>query len=103
MFAASRPRAATWGLIAALLVLVVVRLPGLGRGAALAGLILVVLFALVYLASLALLLHIMLIGPHYDDGLTFLGVLTYAAAAFLIVLELLRIRRNMQNRKAHRD
>ncbi|KQR50755.1 histidine kinase [Leifsonia sp. Leaf336] len=39
-------------LIAALLVLVVVRLPGLGQGAALAGLILVVLFALVYVASL---------------------------------------------------
>lgn len=49
------------------------------------------LHRLVYLASLALLLHVLLIGPHYDDGLTPLGALTYTAAVFLIVLECIRI------------
>ncbi|MEJ0073386.1 MAG: ferric reductase-like transmembrane domain-containing protein [Candidatus Saccharibacteria bacterium] len=58
------------------------------------------LHRLVYLASLAILLHVMLIGPHYDKGLSFLSVLTYAAAAFLIVLEVLRIRLNIRGRKA---
>lgn len=61
------------------------------------------LHRMVYLASLALLAHIMLIGPHYDNGVTFLGGLTYAAAALLIVLELLRIRRAIHQRKAQRD
>ncbi len=61
------------------------------------------LHRLVYLASLALLLHIMLIGPHYDKGLTVLGGLTYLAAAFLIVLEILRIRLNIKKRKATRE
>lgn len=61
------------------------------------------LHRLVYLASLALLLHILLIGPHYDNSLTVLGGLTYMAAAFLVVLEILRIRLNILKRKAERD
>jgi len=60
------------------------------------------LHRLVYVASLALLLHIMLIGPHYDKGLTILGGLTYLAAAFLMVLEVLRIRLNIKKRKTSR-
>jgi methionine sulfoxide reductase heme-binding subunit len=58
------------------------------------------LHRLVYLASLAVLLHIMLIGPHYDQGLTFLGVLTYMAAAALIILEIARIRLNAIKKKS---
>jgi len=60
------------------------------------------LHRLVYLASLALLAHIILIGPHYDNGVTPMGALTYAAAALLIVLELLRIRQVIRGRKAKR-
>lgn len=59
------------------------------------------LHRLVYLASLAVLLHIMLIGPHYDQGISLFGGLTYVAAAFLIVLEVIRIRRAMKQRKAN--
>lgn len=47
---------------------------------------------LVYAASIALLGHVLLIGPHFDDGLTFLGLLIYVLAAVLLVLEILRIR-----------
>lgn len=61
------------------------------------------LHRLVYLASLAVLLHVMLIGPHYDNGPSFLSVLTYAAAGFLLVLEALRIRLNVQQRKTTHD
>ncbi|HEY4160540.1 MAG TPA: ferric reductase-like transmembrane domain-containing protein [Candidatus Saccharimonadales bacterium] len=57
------------------------------------------LHRLVYLASIAVLLHVVLIGPHYDQGLSLLGLVTYLAAALLIVLEALRIRQNNKNRK----
>ena len=57
------------------------------------------LHRLVYFASLAVLLHIMLIGPHYDSGPSLLGLLTYGAAVFLVVLEILRIRRNVAKPK----
>jgi DMSO/TMAO reductase YedYZ heme-binding membrane subunit len=57
------------------------------------------LHRLVYLASLAVLLHVMLIGPHYDAGLSFLGGLTYVAAAFLIGLEVARVRLNYKRRR----
>lgn len=60
------------------------------------------LHRLVYLASLAVLSHLLLIGPHYDDGLTFVGALTYAAALFLIVLEILRIRLAVRAKKEKR-
>ena len=50
------------------------------------------LHRLVYFASLAVLGHLLLIGPHFDSGLTLLGALTYTAAAFLVVLEAIRIR-----------
>lgn len=60
------------------------------------------LHRLVYLASLAVLVHVLLIGPHYDSSPTFLGILTYGAAAFLIVLEALRIRQNVIKQKAKR-
>ncbi|HVX48107.1 MAG TPA: ferric reductase-like transmembrane domain-containing protein [Candidatus Saccharimonadales bacterium] len=61
------------------------------------------LHRLVYLASLAVLLHVILIGPHYDKGLSFLGILTYLAATVLIILEVLRIRINILKRKAERE
>jgi len=51
------------------------------------------LHRLVYFASIAVLLHIILIGPHYDSGPTILGLATYGAGALLIVLEIIRIRR----------
>lgn len=57
------------------------------------------LHRLVYLASLAVLLHVLLIGPHYDKGATAIGILTYLAAVVLIVLEFLRIRLNAKQRK----
>ena len=60
------------------------------------------LHRLVYLASWAVLLHVILIGPHYDKGLSLLGILTYAAGAFLVILEVLRTRLNIQARKARR-
>ncbi len=56
------------------------------------------LHRLVYLASLALLVHVTLIGPHYEDGLTWLSFLTYLAAAFLIILEFLRISKVLEER-----
>lgn len=61
------------------------------------------LHRLVYAASLALLLHIMLIGPHYSGAPTFLAVLTYAAVAVLIGLEMLRLRKNHKKRAAHHE
>lgn len=60
------------------------------------------LHRLVYLASIALLAHVFLIGPHYDNRLTSIGVVTYIAAGFLIVLEALRIRQNRINKKRPR-
>lgn len=61
------------------------------------------LHRLVYLASVAVLAHVILIGPHYDQGLSFLSLLTYLAASFLIILEVLRIRSGIAQRKAHHD
>jgi len=60
------------------------------------------LHRLVYFASIAVLLHVLLIGPHYDNGLSLLGGLTYLAAGFLVILELLRIRRAWHERKPAR-
>lgn len=57
------------------------------------------LHRLVYFASIAVLLHIMIIGPHYSH-LSLLGALTYLAAAILIILEILRIRLNWHKRSA---
>lgn len=45
----------------------------------------------VYVATIALLIHIMLIGPHFTPT-TPLGVLVYAASALILVFEILRIR-----------
>lgn len=61
------------------------------------------LHRLVYFASLAVLVHVLLIGPHYDNGLSLLSALTYTAATFLIVLEVLRIRLNIRQREAGHD
>jgi DMSO/TMAO reductase YedYZ heme-binding membrane subunit len=58
------------------------------------------LHRLVYAASLAVLLHVLLIGPHYDKNLTLLGSLTYLAAACLIALELVRFRLAVGERSA---
>ena len=60
------------------------------------------LHRLVYFASLAILGHVLLIGPHFDNGLTFLGALTYIAAVFLIILEILRIRIAIKTKGASR-
>lgn len=57
------------------------------------------LHRLVYVASLAVLGHLLLIGPHFDNGLTLFGAVTYLAAAFLMILEVLRIRNNSRNKK----
>lgn len=57
------------------------------------------LHRLVYIASVAVLIHVILIGPHYDKGLSLLSVITYLAGAFLVVLEVLRIRLNAIKRK----
>lgn len=61
-----------------------------------------ILHRFVYFASIALLLHIMLIGPHYTN-LSPLGVITYVAAAVLVVLEILRIRLNLRQRKLNKS
>jgi len=58
------------------------------------------LHRLVYLASIAILLHVMLIGPHYEHWSSWVSLLTYLAAAFLFMLELLRMRITMKKRKA---
>jgi DMSO/TMAO reductase YedYZ heme-binding membrane subunit len=57
------------------------------------------LHRLVYFASVAVLLHVIIIGPHYLH-LSLLGILTYLAAAVLIGLEILRIRLNWRKRSA---
>ncbi|HVV25711.1 MAG TPA: ferric reductase-like transmembrane domain-containing protein [Candidatus Saccharimonadales bacterium] len=59
------------------------------------------LHRLVYLASLAVLLHVILIGPHYDKGLGFLSGLTYLAGAVLVTLEMARIQLNFRRRLKH--
>jgi sulfoxide reductase heme-binding subunit YedZ len=60
------------------------------------------LHRLVYLASLAVLGHVLLIGTHFANGLTPLGVLTYGAAILLITLEVLRVRNNIRNKGKQR-
>lgn len=57
------------------------------------------LHRLVYFASVAVLLHVMLIGPHYDNGLSSLSGVTYVAGVFLVALESVRIARNIRQRK----
>lgn len=59
------------------------------------------LHRLVYFGSIAVLLHVLLIGPHFDNGVTLLGLLTYGAAAVLIVLEFLRIRLAIREKRSH--
>ena len=50
------------------------------------------LHRLVYIASVAILLHVIIIGPHYLR-LSFLGLLTYLATAALVLLEAIRLYR----------
>ncbi len=50
------------------------------------------LHRLVYIASILLLIHMILIGTHFIDTVTVYAAITYLAAGFLIILELLRIR-----------
>ncbi|HEX3568454.1 MAG TPA: ferric reductase-like transmembrane domain-containing protein [Candidatus Saccharimonadales bacterium] len=57
------------------------------------------LHRLVYLASVAVLVHVMLIGPHYSHAVSALGLLTYAAGIFLLALEALRIRQTIRARQ----
>jgi DMSO/TMAO reductase YedYZ heme-binding membrane subunit len=59
------------------------------------------LHRLIYFASIALLVHIMLIGPHFTN-ITPLGIATYAATALLIVFEILRIRLVVRDKKLAR-
>ena len=58
------------------------------------------LHRLVYFASLAVLLHVALIGPHYEHWSSWVSLLTYLAAVFLFVLEMLRIHLNVRQKKA---
>jgi len=51
------------------------------------------LHRLVYAASVAILVHLLLIGSHFANGVTILGVVTYAAVGLLVVLEVVRIGR----------
>ena len=48
------------------------------------------LHRLVYIAGVAILLHVVIIGTHFLK-LSFLGVTTYIAIGFLVVLEVLRL------------
>lgn len=50
------------------------------------------LHRLVYIAGIALLVHVVIIGPHYAH-VSLLGIFTYACLAFLLLLEILRIRK----------
>lgn len=56
------------------------------------------LHRLIYFASIALLIHVMLIGPHFTN-ITPLGIATYAAAVVLIVFEVLRVRLVVRDKK----
>lgn len=48
------------------------------------------LHRLVYIAGIAILLHVVIIGTHFLK-LSFLGVITYIAIGFLVVLEVIRL------------
>jgi len=54
------------------------------------------LHRLVYIAGLSILVHIVIIGPHFMN-ISVLGISTYAALAFLVILEAIRIRRAIKN------
>jgi sulfoxide reductase heme-binding subunit YedZ len=53
----------------------------------------------VYIAGLAIIVHINLIGPSYASGLTIIGVISYLLLAGLLFLEALRFRHFWKNRK----
>jgi sulfoxide reductase heme-binding subunit YedZ len=55
------------------------------------------LHRLVYIASEALLLHILILGPHYSN-LNIISIVTGAAVIFLIVLECIRMSRYLEGR-----
>jgi DMSO/TMAO reductase YedYZ heme-binding membrane subunit len=55
------------------------------------------LHRLVYFAGIAILIHVIIIGPHYTV-LSLLGVLTYGSIVFLVVLEGVRIKRAITSR-----
>jgi sulfoxide reductase heme-binding subunit YedZ len=59
------------------------------------------LHRLVYIATFVLLLHIMLIGPHFTN-LSVLGIVTYIATAILVVFEVLRIRISIREARANK-
>lgn len=46
----------------------------------------------IYAGSIAVLVHVLLIGSHFSDGLTVIGAVTIVAVGFLVVIEILRIR-----------
>jgi len=48
------------------------------------------LHRLVYIAGVSILIHVIVIGPHFMS-ISVLGIITYAALAFLGILEILRI------------
>ena len=54
------------------------------------------LHRLVYIAGISILIHVIIIGPHFMN-ISALGILTYTALAFLGILEILRIRRAITN------
>ncbi|MEO8691731.1 MAG: ferric reductase-like transmembrane domain-containing protein [Candidatus Saccharimonas sp.] len=57
------------------------------------------LHRLVYFASIAVLIHIVLIGTHYGKDFSWPSILTLIAVVFLIVLEVVRILTNIVNKK----
>lgn len=54
------------------------------------------LHRLVYFAGVAILIHVAIIGPHFTT-ITFTGVATYACLLFLVILEVIRIRKSLFN------
>jgi DMSO/TMAO reductase YedYZ heme-binding membrane subunit len=54
------------------------------------------LHRLVYIAGISILIHVVIIGPHYTN-LSFIGVFTYACLAFLVVLEIIRIQKAIKH------
>lgn len=60
------------------------------------------LHRLVYVASIALILHVVLIGPHFVNSSP-LGYVTYVVTALLVVFEILRIRLYLRERKLTRS
>jgi DMSO/TMAO reductase YedYZ heme-binding membrane subunit len=56
------------------------------------------LHRLVYIAGVSILIHVAIIGPHYTS-LGAVGIFTYGSLAFLLILEIIRIRSALKHPK----